>query len=35
MTKIASDEKFIIPGHDPEVFTRFPTPGNGIAHIRP
>jgi glyoxylase-like metal-dependent hydrolase (beta-lactamase superfamily II) len=35
MTKIANDEKFIIPGHDPEVFTRFPTPGNGIAHIRP
>jgi glyoxylase-like metal-dependent hydrolase (beta-lactamase superfamily II) len=35
MTKIASDEKFIIPGHDPEVFTRFPNPGHGVAHIRP
>jgi glyoxylase-like metal-dependent hydrolase (beta-lactamase superfamily II) len=34
MTKIASDPRLIIPGHDPEVFVRFPTPGNGIARIR-
>jgi len=34
MTTLASDQRFIIPGHDPEVFVRFPTPGNGIARIR-
>jgi glyoxylase-like metal-dependent hydrolase (beta-lactamase superfamily II) len=34
MKTLASDPRLIIPGHDPEVFTRFPQPGNGIAHIR-
>jgi glyoxylase-like metal-dependent hydrolase (beta-lactamase superfamily II) len=34
MVTLASDPKFIVPGHDPEVFVRFPTPGNGIARIR-
>jgi glyoxylase-like metal-dependent hydrolase (beta-lactamase superfamily II) len=34
MATIASDRKYIVPGHDPEVFVRFPTPGNGIAHIK-
>jgi len=34
MTKLASDPRLIIPGHDPEVFVRFPTPGNGIAHLQ-
>ena len=34
MTTLASDPRLIIPGHDPEVFVRFPTPGNGIARIR-
>jgi glyoxylase-like metal-dependent hydrolase (beta-lactamase superfamily II) len=34
MTTLASDPRFIVPGHDPEVFVRFPTPGNGIARIR-
>lgn len=34
MTMLASDPKLIIPGHDPEVFVRFPAPGNGIARIR-
>jgi glyoxylase-like metal-dependent hydrolase (beta-lactamase superfamily II) len=33
MLTLASDPKFIVPGHDPEVFTRFPTPGNGVAWI--
>jgi glyoxylase-like metal-dependent hydrolase (beta-lactamase superfamily II) len=33
MATLASDPKFIIPGHDPEVFARFPTPGNGVAWI--
>jgi glyoxylase-like metal-dependent hydrolase (beta-lactamase superfamily II) len=34
MMSLASDPRLIVPGHDPEVFTRFPTPGNGIARIR-
>jgi len=34
MTTLASEPRFIVPGHDPEVFVRFPTPGNGIARIR-
>ena len=34
MKTLASDQRLIIPGHDPEVFVRFPEPGNGIAHIR-
>jgi glyoxylase-like metal-dependent hydrolase (beta-lactamase superfamily II) len=34
MMTLASDPRFIVPGHDPEVFTRFPSPGNGVALIR-
>ncbi|MGH7618573.1 MAG: N-acyl homoserine lactonase family protein [Gemmatimonadaceae bacterium] len=34
MVTLASDPRLIVPGHDPEVFTRFPLPGNGIARIR-
>ena len=34
MKTLASNERLIIPGHDPDVFIRFPEPGNGIAHIR-
>lgn len=34
MTSLASDPRLIVPGHDPEVFVRFPLPGNGIARIR-
>lgn len=33
MARLVSDPRFIIPGHDPEVFVRFPKPGNGIARI--
>ena len=33
MLTIASDPRFIVPGHDPEVFLRYPTPGNGVAQI--
>jgi glyoxylase-like metal-dependent hydrolase (beta-lactamase superfamily II) len=33
MARIASDPRLIVPGHDPAVFDRFPTPGNGIAKI--
>src|SRR5258707_9869215 len=34
MVTLASDSRLIVPGHDPEVFVRFPTPGNGVARIR-
>src|SRR5690348_4267724 len=34
MKSLASDPRLIVPGHDPEVFVRFPTPGNGVAQIR-
>lgn len=34
MLGLASDARLIVPGHDPEVFTRFPSPGNGVARIR-
>ncbi|HEY4130858.1 MAG TPA: N-acyl homoserine lactonase family protein [Gemmatimonadaceae bacterium] len=34
MMTLASDPRLIVPGHDPEVFLRFPSPGNGIARIR-
>jgi glyoxylase-like metal-dependent hydrolase (beta-lactamase superfamily II) len=33
MHHIASDARLILPGHDPEIFTRFPTPGSGVAKI--
>jgi glyoxylase-like metal-dependent hydrolase (beta-lactamase superfamily II) len=34
MLGLASDRRLIVPGHDPEVFVRFPQPGDGIALIR-
>lgn len=34
MATLAADPRLIVPGHDPEVFIRFPSPGNGIARIR-
>lgn len=34
MATLASDARFVVPGHDPEVFVRFPAPGNGVARIR-
>ena len=34
MTTLASDRRLIVPGHDPAVFTRFPSAGNGVARIR-
>jgi glyoxylase-like metal-dependent hydrolase (beta-lactamase superfamily II) len=33
MKKLASDPRLIVPGHDPQIFVRFPKPGNGIAKI--
>jgi glyoxylase-like metal-dependent hydrolase (beta-lactamase superfamily II) len=34
MRRIASDPSLILPGHDPEIFTRYPTPGSGVAKIQ-
>jgi glyoxylase-like metal-dependent hydrolase (beta-lactamase superfamily II) len=34
MKQIASRPDLIVPGHDPEVFRRFPKPGNGVARIQ-
>jgi len=34
MKQIASRLDLIVPGHDPEVFVKFPTPGNGVARIQ-
>jgi len=34
MHQLASDPRFILPGHDPAIFIRFPTPGNGVAVIQ-
>jgi len=33
MLTLASDRRFIVPGHDPTVFERFPEPGQGVAWI--
>jgi glyoxylase-like metal-dependent hydrolase (beta-lactamase superfamily II) len=33
MKQIASKPDLIVPGHDPEVFVRFPKPGNGVGRI--
>jgi glyoxylase-like metal-dependent hydrolase (beta-lactamase superfamily II) len=33
MFRLASDARLVVPGHDMEVFTRFPKPGNGVARI--
>jgi glyoxylase-like metal-dependent hydrolase (beta-lactamase superfamily II) len=35
MKQIAGDAGLIVPGHDPAVFVRFPSPGGGVAHIVP
>ena len=34
MASLVADPRFVVPGHDPEVFVQFPAPGNGIARIR-
>jgi glyoxylase-like metal-dependent hydrolase (beta-lactamase superfamily II) len=33
MKTIASDPKRVIPGHDPDVFDRFPKAGDGVARL--
>lgn len=34
MLKLATRPALVIPGHDPALFVRFPSPGNGVARIR-
>jgi len=34
MLHLAADPSLVLPGHDPEIFVRFPRPGNGVAEIR-
>ena len=33
MKEIATSPRLIIPGHDPDVFVRFPKPGDGVARL--
>jgi glyoxylase-like metal-dependent hydrolase (beta-lactamase superfamily II) len=33
MKQIATSPRLIVPGHDPDVFVRFPKPGNGVARV--
>ena len=33
MKQLATSPRLIIPGHDPEVFVRFPKPGDGVARL--
>lgn len=33
MFRLATSPRLIVPGHDPAVFVRFPSPGNGVARI--
>ncbi len=33
MKQLATSPRLIVPGHDPEVFVRFPKPGNGVARV--
>ena len=33
MLRIASDRRLVIPGHDAQVFLRFPTVGDGVVRI--
>ena len=33
MLRLASAPRLVVPGHDPQVFTRFPVPGGRVARI--
>jgi glyoxylase-like metal-dependent hydrolase (beta-lactamase superfamily II) len=33
MKQVATTPRLIVPGHDPEVFVRFPKPGDGVARV--
>jgi glyoxylase-like metal-dependent hydrolase (beta-lactamase superfamily II) len=34
MLRLAGSPRLVVPGHDAEVFVRFPAPGDGVARIR-
>lgn len=34
MFRLAGSPRLVVPGHDPDVFRRFPAPGRGVARIR-
>jgi glyoxylase-like metal-dependent hydrolase (beta-lactamase superfamily II) len=34
MLRLASDSTLVLPGHDPAIFVRFPSPGHGVAEIK-
>jgi len=34
MLELAASPRLVVPGHDSEVFVRFPKPGNGVARIQ-
>jgi glyoxylase-like metal-dependent hydrolase (beta-lactamase superfamily II) len=34
MKQLAASPRLVIPGHDPEVMTRFPNPVPGVAKIQ-
>jgi hypothetical protein len=31
--EVASSPRLIVPGHEPKVYGRWPSPGNGVAEI--
>ena len=33
MKQIAANPRLIIPGHDPDVFVRFPKQGEGVVRL--
>ena len=33
MSQLAAKPGMVIPGHDPDVFVKFPKPGNGVARL--
>jgi glyoxylase-like metal-dependent hydrolase (beta-lactamase superfamily II) len=33
MKQLVASPRLIVPGHDPEVFVRFPKPGDGVARV--
>ena len=34
IVEVASSRDLIVPGHDPKVYAKWPTPGNGVAEIK-
>jgi hypothetical protein len=34
MKTMVTDEKYIIPAHDSQLFSRFPTIANGVVQIK-